>query len=365
MGIRLVCPDAGLKKEERVQQLFLNIDQWINSDALRQLISIYGGTEIVELSLPDQIDAIHDFAQIHWDYRKKQQALQNKSGEIFERQRLQEDSFITKHEEDVLDIARELGLVDIVVPVRKPNYILPLGGARMTNYYRPCMARKVIDENHWDKDEIKVVALSGTRSLTELDYPCLEKYEKEPSRHKALDESFCIEDKEMQYVYRIRAGRNVYKAAIMTEFDAMNMGIEKAFSISENCSGSYYKNENEYLNSELREYEERYGSCKIYSMVVASSDPEKRRANSMDTFLGFADKFHVTTGDRLLLVTSTIYVPFQSLKFYKLAIECGFDVDCIGVDHSIENSKYSKATHYIQEIKATIDAMYDLKNTYL
>jgi len=164
---------------------------------------------------------------------------------------------------------------------------------------------------------------------------------------------------------RCEHDKRVYKTDIMTEFDAMNLGLEKTFGLSESCTGSYSKNVNINLNSEIREYNDKYGNCPVYSLAVESSDPEKRRANSVDTFNGFVDKFKLNSGDKVLLVTSAIYVPFQGLRFYKLGIELGIEVDCIGVDSSIEGTQFSLATNYLQEIKATIDTIYALSEDYL
>ena len=75
-------------------------------------------------------------------------------------------------------------------------------------------------------------------------------------------------------------------------------------------------------------------------------------------------KFDVKKEDRILLVTSSIYVPFQLLLFMDLAIEYGFEVDCIGSDMVVQGNKLSKSSNYLQEIKSTIDVIYKLSNKY-
>ena len=79
--------------------------------------------------------------------------------------------------------------------------------------------------------------------------------------------------------------------------------------------------------------------------------------------LGFLDHFNIADGKKLLLVTSCIYVPFQYLKFMGLAINGGFDVDCIGSD-VVDSGSLSKPSNYLQEIKGTIDAIYGLYHQF-
>ncbi len=367
MSIRIKCPDSGLDKNERIIGLFDGIQEWLDSNAMKELVDLYGGMSAAfnGLGLKDKVDRLHRFACDNWDYRRQQREQNGMSGGLLERQKMREETFASEHSEIIMDAAVELGLVDITEPVRRPDFILPLGGARLTNYFRPLMARKVIDGYGWKDTDIQVVALTGTRVLTDTDFPYLLEYEKQNNTNMALEHiGLELPEYDERFVYRTESGQKVYQLKVMTEFDAMNMGLEKAFGVSANCSGVYFRNENVYLDSEIRRYKDKYGQCSLYSMVASSSDPENRRANSMDTFEGFVSAFDVKECDRLLLVTSTIYVPFQSLKFYKLGIEGGFDVDCIGVDDSIEGSRFSNATNYMQETKATIDAIYGLSEMY-
>ena len=61
---------------------------------------------------------------------------------------------------------------------------------------------------------------------------------------------------------------------------------------------------------------------RIHILSAPSSNPEKR-ANSMDTFKFFMERYKVEPGARILLVTSCIYVPFQLMKFTELALAKG------------------------------------------
>ena len=67
----------------------------------------------------------------------------------------------------------------------------------------------------------------------------------------------------------------------------------------------------------------------------------------------------------MLLVTSCIYVPFQFLKFMSIALDKDLYIDCVGVSSSQPGVQFSKTSNYLQETKATIDAMKMLADKYL
>ena len=72
----------------------------------------------------------------------------------------------------------------------------------------------------------------------------------------------------------------------------------------------------------------------------------------------------VEPGARILLVTSCIYVPFQLMKFTELALAKGIYVDCIGNKSKPGSPSVLNAASYLQELKATINAVYSLSERY-
>ena len=83
----------------------------------------------------------------------------------------------------------------------------------------------------------------------------------------------------------------------------------------------------------------------------------------MDTFMFFLETFKIPKGTKILLITSCVYVPFQEMKFMKLAIDHGFEVDCIGSDIDYNGPGVLIAENYLQEVKATINAFYSFYHT--
>lgn len=311
--IRISCPGADKTRKERIEGLFDSCFEWLYSDALKKLISLFDGEELADSIGNDRerdLIALHDFAS-RWDFRKGK-----------ERWAVEDAQFVTDNADFIMEQAAILGLVDIVTPQIEPDFILPLGGARLSNLVRPKMCRKVIDENGYSNKLI--VALSGTRPINEVERPYTDQYSPDA----------------------------------VTEYDAICSGLELSFGISE-FTEERHDDVNINNCSSVRKYTEKYNSSSIYSLAAPSSDPAKRRANSFDTFEYLLEKFDVGEGSKLLLVTSCIYVPFQYLKFMRLAINGGFEVDCIGSD-VVDAGKMSKPSNYLQETKGTIDAIYGL-----
>ena len=316
-NIRIKCPKMG-DKEERISELFDCLSKWIYSDELTELISLFGGNNISESyvgNLKKDIISLSNFSKV-WDYRQGK-----------ERWEVKDESFVTDNSKYIIERMKKLGLCDITTPQFVPDYILPLGGARLSNYDRPQMAKKIVDD--YNLKGKYIVALSGTRPISEIERPFVDKY--------------------------------AYGAK--TEYEAINAGLESTFNISE-YKENRKDNENINLCSAIRKYKVLYEDNTIFSLASPSSAPDVRRANSYDTFNYFLNSFSIGKKSKLLLVTSCIYVPFQLLKFVNLAIEGGFEVDCIG-STVVDTEKFSKPSNYLQEVKATIDAILELSKIYL
>ena len=97
-------------------------------------------------------------------------------------------------------------------------------------------------------------------------------------------------------------------------------------------------------------------------MLVAapSSDPSNRRANTPDTYKYWAESLvDLQPSDRVLLVTSAIYAPFQGLdgiRMLSLPYRCGVEVvgtmpgaTVLGVP-----AQEFGAAHYLQEMNSTL-----------
>jgi hypothetical protein len=91
--------------------------------------------------------------------------------------------------------------------------------------------------------------------------------------------------------------------------------------------------------------------------IVPSSEPGSRRVNTVDQLRYWAQERSIGSNDRVLLLTTQIYVPFQQLVGLQvLGIERGCQVYCCGVD--ADNSALPGRTFggrsYLQEIRSAL-----------
>lgn len=326
--LSVLRPPSKFAKEERIREiLYEDFLSWARSDPIRKLFCLfriipsmddlcrlYKGKDFL-FSLQQQIAMV-------WDFRKMQREATSSDGEAA-RWLLKNTEFTEAHRNEIMAAAEGLGLVNETDSIfDEVDYILPLGGARMSNLYRPMLARRTAD-----KISVKegIVALSTYRPIAES--------EKEG------------------YI-------DTYAHEALTEFDAMSKGMIKAFDVAEKYHDEKKQNENMNLASNVREYEETYNGSPLYVIAAPSSD-ENRRANSADCFDYFFRSFDVKKGSKILNCTSQIYVPYQQVRALKYAIKHDVEFDTIGYSDNSNTKVTFGPVNYLQEIKGTIDAMCD------
>lgn len=217
-----------------------------------------------------------------------------------------------------------LGLRGISRPVLNDyDYIVALGGARMSCLFRPRFAKCIL--NCMENAPKAVVLLSGMRLVTDTE----------------------------------REATDTYAPDAQTEFDLINAGAEKVFGLKREYTEERYCNPNQNKSWAMRIYTASNYDFPILSVSGPSSDPEIRRANSADTFAFFAAKQNIQTGSKVLLITSQIYVPYQQLEAIRTwAIPNNVYVETIGFPTEWNTSQQGmmKAVNYLQEIRSTIQA---------
>lgn len=311
---RINCPPSYYSRSERIMFINEQIDSWITSEPFNDLVAIFGAAMPKVSGLDSKLSWANEFVNI-WDYRR----IQSGGGE---RWTIKEEARTGKYISQIMQAVEELGLKNVTEPFFIPDYLLPLGGARKANLARCLTAKRVSDLEEGRKHI--VVALSGMRPINEIEIPYIQGYAPEAK----------------------------------TEFDAIGCGLEKAFSLIRNdYLERNVSNKNPNLSWAIRQYPSHQKNVEIWSLAAPSSD-ESRRANSLDTFIFFLETFKILKGTKILLITSCVYVPFQEMKFMKLAIDHGFEIDCIGSDIDYNGPSVLIAENYLQEVKATINAFY-------
>lgn len=98
-------------------------------------------------------------------------------------------------------------------------------------------------------------------------------------------------------------------------------------------------------------------------VIAPSGDPASRRVNTVEQLRYWAGADGIGPRDRVLLLTTQIYVPFQQLAGMRvLGIERGCQVCCCGVDpaSSVLPGRVFGGRSYLQEIRSALLAARDL-----
>lgn len=133
----------------------------------------------------------------------------------------------------------------------------------------------------------------------------------------------------------------------------INAGAEQVFQLEGKYIEEGYHHRNSNLDWALRKYMVGSGRAPVISLSGPSSDPDKRRANSSDTYKFFIQKKNVKPGTKLLLVTSQIYVPYQQIEAVRtLAEPYGLYIETVGfpTEWSIKLQGMMEPANYLQEI---------------
>lgn len=328
---RILCPKADLPTQVRIDAVVAEFDRWVRSEAMADLVLAFDGdaAALNKSSTVDVLRWLKSFAAV-WDYRKKQVSATTKEGEAA-RWLLKADESVAGKESLIYRAAEQLGLIGIEQTVyEQADYVLPLGGACLSNLRRCQAAQAVIEQL---KTPTAVVALSGLRPISQTE------------REGYVD---------------------TYAPDAETEFDAISAGMCRAFGISERYKDQIEPNDNPNLCATVRHFTETYRESELYAVAAPSSVPE-RRANSADCFHDFFRRFAVPTGAKLINCTSQIYCTYQQVRALSFAIAYGVEFDTIGfhTENGAVNAGLSQPVNYLQEIKGTIDAMNDFVERFV
>ncbi len=338
LSIRIVCPSVSLSKDERIDMIINHeFKKWLFSEELTSLVRRFNHDILppIELSVVEYITWLKDFAEKNWNYRQMQISSLTKGGEKA-RWLLKDDDFTKNNKELIYRVSKKLGLIGLTdTYIINPDYILPLGGAKMSNLRRCELAHDIIEKYKYYNT--KVVALSAYRPILETERIYIDLY--------ALNAKF--------------------------EFDAIVEGLKSAFAISEKNELISRRYDNPNRNYAIYEFKTKADKNQLFAVAAPSKDPDVRRANSADCLEFFFEKFNIPSGSRIINCTSQIYCPYQQVRALTFAIEYNVVFDTVGFPFCLnrENDSFSKEqlsnpVNYLQEIKATIDAMFDFVKIY-
>ncbi len=292
------------------------IEGWATSEPIAALVDAFGGT-VPGGDAEETLASLDAFSEAHWDFRKGA-----------ERNLAMRKDFDPETDLLVHDAARALGLIDPLPPRHDAyDHVLILGGLVRACLVRPQHARALLD-NGLSAGE--VTALGAFRPLRGDEFELAE-----------------------------QAGLG----DVANEIEAMEAGVRRAFGLGEPAATDGVDDaENPNRSWRVSTYAADHTPV---TLVAAPTRDPARRANTPDTYAYWATeiaRLAQRPGQRVLLVTSAIYVPFQHAHAIRmLNLPYGAHVDTVGVDTSLipdpSLSQRFTAANYLQEIRSTVRAM--------
>ena len=306
--------------ESDADNFFEKIKEWIFTSEFIVLMQAYGKIGVQENSLKSQINELIEFST-RWDFRGKQINEIAKNSENA-RWTISDFGFSSQQKEKVMKAANKLGLIGCTTPSKKEyDYILVLGGARMSCLFRMKYAKQICD-------------IYGIKTKSIIGLTCMRK----------------VMDTE-------REATDTYAADAKTEFDLMRAAFLNVFGKSPLEYKEEYINEN--LNSSWAREVYQIHDMSITLLAAPSEEPEKRRANTSDTFAFFMNRLQVENKSNILLITSQIYVPYQQLEAVRmLGITYKHSLETIGFPNEWSASLHGlqKPENYLQEIRSVLQS---------
>lgn len=282
---------------------------WVASEPMKALVAAYGGS-LPDAGLGDLLAWLDAFSGERWDFRRH--------GRV-ERDQVEAPAFDAGRTELINAVANALRLVEAAPPPRADyDHALVLGGLG-----RACLQRSQYTAE---------LVLSGTVRVPEL---------------TALGSFRALTETEREL-----PGLD----AAAFEVDAIDVGMRAGFDLDrpdrrEGAEGEW----------DVRTYR-RAGRPEIHVLAAPSSEPGIRRANTPDTYEFWARRVHLRATDRILVITSPIYVPFQhsdAIRILGLRYRCG--IDTIGFDPGRVTVPLAPGAtgpdRYLQEIRSGILSM--------
>ncbi|WP_052847326.1 hypothetical protein [Streptomyces avicenniae] len=148
------------------------------------------------------------------------------------------------------------------------------------------------------------------------------------------------------------------------EYEAMDFGTRRAFGLAEPERVEGEVSDLPGGTWGVRHYRTAEGVT-VHVVAAPSSEPGVRRANTPDSYDFFARRLaELRPGQRLLMVTTPIYVPAQHTAALRmLALPFGVEVDTVGNEPGVVTgapaSSFS-ATKYLLEVRSAVRAMRQL-----
>lgn len=323
----VVVPGQG--ENPTAEVLLAEIAGWVHSEPLRELLRRFGASGPTG-GLAEELAYLDEFTAEHWNFRRTGAA------DPKERNQVDPDAVTGTDEELVVAAADALGLVR----PRSPRYqhydhVTMLGGLVQGNLWRTAYTAYLLEHGITVGD---VTAISAYRNLAGN--------EKDPGRDEfKLLGTFGLPRRDYEW--------EVMEDSLRRAFDLPEFTVEKESEPSAEGAARFRV---AWAESGRRHV----------TLVVAPALEAGRRANTSDGYRYWAAEVgHVKPGDRVLAVTTCIYVPYQhAVALQNLALPFGCSVDTVGIDFTAigddPNPQRFRGAHYLLEIRSALLAYQNL-----
>ncbi len=320
-GFPPVIPPGWGESARTPQEVLRSIDAWLDSPALAALVNGFGG-RLPAGSTIQRLDWLDTFSAEHWDFRGGQ-----------ERNLAREPAFDDRAIRLIGDVAAALSLTRSTPPARSHyTHLLILGGLVRACLLRPRYAAELV------RDGLRVSAVNALSAYRPL----------------RGDENGLIGE--------------VGLHGLRNEMEAMEAGLVAAFGLDQPVEEELHEEPGiEFATSLVRTWQA--GQLPVRLVIAPSPEPQTRRANTADTYRYWADScVKLGRDDTVLLVTSSIYLPFQHSDAVRmLALPHGCSVETVGIDFSDESlgvlHQLFTPANYLQEIRSAIRSTRGLHST--
>ncbi|NEM08171.1 hypothetical protein [Geodermatophilus normandii] len=320
-------PTPGTNESPNREALRREIEAWLDSEAFTTLASAEGAQ--ADGTLEERLAYLDGFSAAEWDFRAR--AARARAAGYLERNQVDRDLVDGPREELVFAAARALGLVDPRPPQRDHyDYVLVLGGLVRANVSRSQYAAHLLRSGR--VSTASVAALTAFRPLARNES------DKTQDEHRLL-ETLELPDR-------------------ATEAEVLGDALADAFGLPDAPT----------IPARGEEDTGRFGvattsdGARTVTLVAAPNPASSRRANTGQTMRYWAREVaHVKAGQRILFVTSAIYVPFQhAVALQNLGLPFGATVETVGVDPATLRPGLAAASfrgvNYLQELRSAVRA---------
>lgn len=320
--------------------LLAGIERWLDSEPLRALVRAFGGAndEILSGGPVARLDRLDAFTE-RWDTR--QGLERNQAAEL---DLSAEQQHLAKAAGDALGLRGPEAL-----RFEHYDHVLMLGGLIRACLARPATAARLLCPSE-SNGAPNAAAQITAGAITAL------------GGHRPF------------------AGDEFAQAAseglphLTEEYEALDAGTRRAFGLGEPASDEHESSPLPGGSWSIRTYQwqQAPGAASVPVRVVAapSSEPERRRADTPDSYAFFAARIaplsHGTlgSGTRLLLISTAIHVLPQHLAALRiLGLPYGVDIDTVSAQAgSVPGMPLANftPTKYLLEIRSTIRALRQL-----